>query len=104
MVAHVTEGVHLKRVRILERNPRRRAQAATVMRQLHAKFPERVPGSPIDRAFSWADAIDHDGYLLDENMLYREFGADSELMVHIEDGCQGHSVSGPKNGFNHLES
>ncbi len=37
-------------------------------------------------------------------MLYREFGADCELVVHIEAGCQGHSVLGPKNGFNHPES
>jgi hypothetical protein len=37
-------------------------------------------------------------------MLYREFGADCELMVHIEAGCQGHSVLGPKSGFKHPES
>jgi hypothetical protein len=104
MVVDVTEGVHLKRVRILERNPRRRAQAEKVLQLLHTDFLERVPGSAIDRAFTWADAIDHDGYLLDGSMLYREFGADCELMVHIEAGCQGHSVLGPKNGFNHPES
>ena len=59
MVVDVTEGVHLKRARILERNPRRREQAKKVLQQLHAHFLERVPGSPIDRAFSWVDAIDH---------------------------------------------
>jgi hypothetical protein len=90
MVVDVTEGVHLKRVRILERNPRRKEQAEKVLQQLHAHFLERVPGFAIDRAFSWADAIDHEGYLLDGSILYREFGADSELMVHIEAGCQGH--------------
>ena len=37
-------------------------------------------------------------------MLYREFGADRELMVHIEAGCQDHSVLGPKTGFNHPKS
>jgi hypothetical protein len=37
-------------------------------------------------------------------MLYREFGADCELVMHTEDGCQGHSVQGLKNGFNHHES
>ena len=31
MVVDVTEGVHLKRVRILERNPRRREQAKKVL-------------------------------------------------------------------------
>ena len=103
MVVDVTEGVHLKRVRILGRNPRRRAQAATVMQQLHAHFPERVPGFAMYRAFSWANAIDHDGYMLAGSMFYREFSADCELMVHIEAGCQGHSVLGPKNRFNHHE-
>ena len=38
MVVDVTEGVHLKRVRILERNPRRRAQAKTIMQQLRVTF------------------------------------------------------------------
>ena len=104
MVVDVPEGVHLKRVRILERNPRRREQAVKVLQQLHAHFPERVPGFAIDRAFSWADAIDHEGCLLDGSMLYREFGVDCGLMVHIEAGCQGHSVLGPKNGFKHPES
>jgi len=52
MVVDVTEGLHLKRVRILERNPRRRAQAETMFHQLHAHFPERVPGYAIDRAFA----------------------------------------------------
>jgi hypothetical protein len=42
--------------------------------------------------------------MLDGSMLYREFGADCELVVHIEAKCQGHSVLGPKNGFNHPES
>jgi hypothetical protein len=37
-------------------------------------------------------------------MLYREFGADCELMVHIEAKCQGRSVLGPKNGFKHPQS
>ena len=92
MVVYVTEKLHLKSVGILERNPRRIAQAEAVMQQLHAHFPERVPLFAIDRAFSWADAIDPDGYLLDGSMLYREFGADCELMVHIEAGCQGHSL------------
>ncbi len=104
MIVDVTEGVHLKRVRILEHNPRRREQAEKVLQQLHAHFPERVHGSAIDRAFSWADVIDHEGHLIDGSMLYREFGIDCELMVHIEAGCQGHSVLGPKDGFKHHES
>jgi hypothetical protein len=104
MVADVTEGVHLKRVRILERNPRRKEQAVKVLQQLHAHFSERVQWSAIDRAFSWADAINHEGYLLDGSMLYHEFGADCELMVRTEAECQGHSMLGPKNGFKHPES
>ena len=75
-----------------------------MLQLLHASFPERVLGSAIDRAFTWAYAIDHDGYLLDGSMMCREFGANIELVVHIEAGCQVHSVLGPKNGFNHPES
>ncbi len=41
MVVDVTEGVHLKRVSILERNPRRKEQAEKVLQQLHAHFPEK---------------------------------------------------------------
>ena len=65
---------------------------------------DRVPLSDIKHTLSWANSIEHNGYLLYGNMVYREFGADCELMVHIEVGCQGHSSLGPKNGFNNPES
>ena len=52
MVVDVTEGVNLKRVRILERNPRRGEQEEKVLQQLHAYFIERVLRSAIDRAYS----------------------------------------------------
>ena len=104
LVIDVVEGAHMKRVRVLERNPKRRAQGERVLNTLHSHYPDRVPRSAIDKAFSWADPIDHDCYLIDGSRLFREFGADCELLVHVEAGCQGHSALGPKNGFNHPES
>ena len=104
MVMDVVNGAHLAKARVLERNPRRRAQAEKVVRQLQSHFPDRVPLSAVKDIFSWADDIDHDAYQLDGSRLLREFGADCELVVRIEAGCQGHSALGPKNGFNHPES
>ena len=91
MVMDVTEGMHLKAALVLERIPRRRAQAERGLRQLYLHYPERVPQRAIDRAFTWADSIDHDGYMVDGS-LFKELGADCELLVHLEAGCQGHSA------------
>ena len=104
LVMDVCEGIHLRRVRVLERDPRRRHQGQRVLVQLHQHFPERVPQSALSGAFEWAEDIDHDCYNLDGTRLFREFGSDCELLVHIEAGCQGHSALGPKTGFNHPES
>ena len=104
LVTDVCEGIHFRRVRILERDPKRRHQGQRVLNQLHQHFPERLPQRAIYRAFEWAEAIDHDGYNLDGTALFTEFGADCDLLVHIEAGCQGHSTLGPKSGFNHPES
>ena len=104
LVSDVQEGIHFKKILILERNAKRRAQAEKVLRQLHVHFPDRVPANSVKRAFVWADCIDHDGHLLDGAMLARELGADSEIIIHIEAPCQGHSAVGPKSGFNHPES
>ena len=104
LVSDVTEGVHFKTVRILERDPKRRHQAEKVIRQLHQHFPERLPASAIKRAFTWAEPFDHDGSALDGSLLAKELGVDSEIIVHIEAPCQGHSALGPRNGFQHPES
>ena len=104
LVVDVTEGMHMKKVRILERNSLRRVCGERVLQELHAHYPERLPASAIKDAFDWAEAISHDAYNLDGPMLLHEFGSDCELVVHIEAGCQGHSAIGPKTGFNHAES
>ena len=104
LVSDVTEGVHFRIVRILERNPQRRHQAEKVIRRLHQQFPERLPAKAIKSAFTWADAFDHDGSQLDGSLLAEELGLDNEIIVHIEAPCQGHSALGPRNGFQHAES
>ena len=52
LVMDVCEGIHLRRVRVLERDPRRRHQGQRVLVQLHQHFPERVPQSAISGALS----------------------------------------------------
>ena len=104
LVSDVTEGVHFRTVRILERNSQRRHQAEKVIRRLHQQFPERLPAKAIKSAFTWAGAFDHDGSQLDGSLLAEELGMDNEIIVHIEAPCQGHSALGPRNGFQHAES
>ena len=104
LVIDVCEGMHMRQVRILERDPRRRHQGEKVLVQLHRHFPDRLPQRAIKGAFAWAEEIDHDCYNLDGARLFKEFGSDCEMLVHIEAGCQGHSALGPKNGFDHSES
>ena len=75
---------HFKAVKILERNPRPQTQLANGLHKLRVYFLDRAPLPTIERAISWADSVDHDGYFLDRSMMYREFGAEWELMVRIE--------------------
>lgn len=104
LVIDVVEGMHMSKVRILERDPRRRHQGQLVLEQLHLHFPDRLPRRAFEHAYAWAEGIDHDGYNLDGSLIFKQFGADCELLVHIEAGCQGHSALGPRTGFNHPES
>ena len=89
---------------VLERNPRRRRIAKLVLGQLHEHFPERVPLHVVKGAFTWAEPIEHDGYHVTGQTLFDYIGPDSDIIVHIEAGCPGHSQLGLKNGFNHSES
>ena len=99
LVIDVVEGMHYtSKVRILERDPRRRHQGLLVLEQLHLHFPDWLPRRAFEQAYAWAEGIDHDGYNLDGSLIFKQFGADCALLDHIEAGCQGHSALGPRTG------
>lgn len=104
LVTEVIEGMHFKRVRVVERDPRRRWLCQRILDTLHDHHPSRLPKSAYRDAFTWAESFDHDAYNITGERIAEEFSSEDELIVHIEAGCQGHSAIGPKNGFRHPES